>query len=62
MGQVGSELLAIALADTDEDRPEREPFRWRSAKLGKPRIDLEDKEAVWAILDGRDRADRGRRE
>jgi hypothetical protein len=51
MGRVASELLATALAE-DEHEP-RAPFRWRSADLGTPFVDLEDKEAVQAILDGR---------
>ena len=50
MGRLASELLAPALA---EKREPRTPFRWRSADLGTPFVDLEDKEAVQAILDGR---------
>jgi hypothetical protein len=50
MGRVASELLATALAAESEPRA---PFRWRSADLGTPFVDLEDKEAVQAILDGR---------
>jgi plasmid stability protein len=48
MGQVASELLAQSLAE-EEGRPRR--FRWRSAKLGEPLVDLEDKEALHALLD-----------
>jgi hypothetical protein len=51
IGQVASELLARALAES-EPRPAR-PFDWISADLGKPRVDLEDKEAVHAALDER---------
>jgi hypothetical protein len=50
MGRVASELLATALV---EEREPPAPFRWRSADLGTPFVDLEDKEAVQAILDGR---------
>lgn len=48
MGQVASELLAQSLAE--EEAPPRR-FRWRSAKLGEPLVDLEDKEALHALLD-----------
>lgn len=49
MGQVASELLAQALAEDEPPRPTG--FRWRTGKLGRPLVDLEDKEAVRAILD-----------
>jgi hypothetical protein len=49
MGQVASELLAVGLR---EDAPrESSPLRWPSRRMGKPRIDLEDKDAVWKALD-----------
>jgi len=51
MGQVASEVLAGALAE-----PETlvaPTFQWTAADLGEPRVDLEDKEAVRAILDER---------
>lgn len=48
MGQVASELLAPALS---EDADGSSPFEWRTADLGRPRVDLEDKEALRAILD-----------
>jgi hypothetical protein len=51
MGQVASEVLARALAE--HERPPAQPFEWISADLGTPRVDLDDKEAVRAILDGR---------
>ena len=50
MGQVASEALARAFA---EDRAESPPFEWISHDLGRPKIDLEDKDALWAILDDR---------
>lgn len=49
MGQVASELLARAVSgDGDAPIP---PFTWIVADLGRPLVDLEDKEAVWRILD-----------
>ncbi|MGH2715352.1 MAG: hypothetical protein ACRDOP_18335 [Gaiellaceae bacterium] len=50
MGRLASELLAQALAEEPEPRA---PFRWRSADLGRPFVDLEDKAAVQAVLDRR---------
>jgi len=51
LGQLVSGLLAQALADpaTDEKLP---PLDWPSQDLG-PRIDLDDKEEVWRMLDER---------
>jgi len=51
MGQVASEELARAFAN---DRPKEVAFRWISHNMGEPLIDLEDKEALWAILDERE--------
>lgn len=50
MGQVASELLARELAETDRAAAP-EPFDWISRDLGRPRVDLEDAEAVRAALD-----------
>lgn len=49
LGRVASELLARALVADDPPTP---PFKWVSHDLGVPRVDLEDKEAVRAALDG----------
>ncbi len=49
MGRIASELLTGALA---QDAPVPASFAWHSADLGAPAVDLEDKEAVRAILDG----------
>ena len=51
LGQLASELLAKALADerAGEKPP---PLKWTSKRLGL-KVDLEDKEALWGILDGR---------
>lgn len=48
LGTVASELLAVSLAAAPEPRP----FHWRSQPMG-ALVDLEDKEAVQRILDGR---------
>ena len=48
MGQVASELLARALAEAPTEPPR---FEWISHDLGEPLIDLEDKNALWAIFD-----------
>jgi hypothetical protein len=50
MGQVASELLAQALAEQG-DASGAPPLNWISRDLGAPRVDLEDKEAVRALLD-----------
>jgi len=51
MGQVASEVLAGALRE--DGHPPAPAFAWRSGDLGRPLVDLEDREAVAAILDGR---------
>jgi plasmid stability protein len=49
MGQVASELLARAVAQSaDTPAPE---FHWTSAPLGPSLVDLDDKEAVRRVLD-----------
>jgi hypothetical protein len=50
MGQVASELLAVALAEPAEGGAGSQ-FTWASADLGAPRVDLQDKEAVRRALD-----------
>jgi hypothetical protein len=51
MGQVASEMLASSLAGKPDGEPAA-PFTWVSRDLGRPRVDLEDKEALRALLDG----------
>ncbi len=51
MGQVASEILARGLAEAPAEPPK---FEWISHDLGVPLIDLEDKDALWAILDERE--------
>lgn len=47
LGQLVSELLAQALAADPRPRVE---ISWATADL-RPRVDIEDKDAVWAVLD-----------
>ena len=47
LGRLASELLAQALAATPSPRVD---VRWVTADL-RPRVDFEDKDAVWAVLD-----------
>jgi hypothetical protein len=50
LGDVISEVVAPAL--TSDARTARSPrFRWRSARMGPARVDLEDKEAVRLALE-----------
>ena len=51
MGQVASERLALGLReDASSELP---PLSWPAKRMGKPRIDLEDKEALWRALEER---------
>lgn len=47
LGQLVSELLAKALAAAPGPRAD---IRWTTEDL-RPRVDLDDKDAVWAVLD-----------
>jgi len=49
LGTMVSELLAVALAH--EAPPVRREIHWPSAPMGML-IDIDDKEALWAVLDG----------
>jgi hypothetical protein len=51
MGQLASERLAEALGD--EAAPEPAPLAWPSRHMGRPKVDLADKEALWRTLDER---------
>jgi len=53
MGEVASELLAVALRETDRPAGEPPAFEWKTWKTGAPLVDLDDKEAVWRVLDER---------
>ena len=50
LGRTASSLLARALKEPD---PEVRPLDWISKPMGKPLVDLEDKEALWRVLDER---------
>jgi hypothetical protein len=51
LGQLISELLAKALESENADTASQ-PFTWVTKDL-RPRVDLEDKDALWSILDER---------
>jgi hypothetical protein len=51
LGQLISELVAQAMA-AEERATAAGPFRWVAKDLA-PRVDLEDKDAVWSALDER---------
>lgn len=57
MGQVASEQLALAMRVGAEAGPE--PLSWPSTRMGKPKVDLEDRDAVWRALEGEAAAQRG---
>lgn len=50
IGELASQLLARGLREEAETEPRR-PFSWVSRDLGRPAVDLEDKEALRALLD-----------
>ncbi len=52
LGALVSRLLAAALAQPG--RPAQRPFRWTVRRMG-ARLDLADKEALYAVLDRADR-------
>jgi hypothetical protein len=49
MGRVASEVLAAGLRDRSPASPE--PLLWPSRHMGRPRIDLDDREALGRMLD-----------
>ena len=57
MGRVASELLAIGLHD--ETTAKQPPLNWARKDLGL-KVDLEDKDAVWRILDAEEFGEQGR--
>jgi hypothetical protein len=56
MGQVASEVLAGGLHERNEERVP--PLAWPRRPMGRFKIDLEDKEALWRLLD-REELERG---
>ncbi len=51
LGQLISELLAKAI-ESEKDTTAPPPFAWVTKDL-QPRVDLEDKDALWSVLDER---------
>jgi hypothetical protein len=49
IGELASQLLARGLREKGEAQPH--PFSWVSGDLGRPAVDLEDKEALSSLLD-----------
>ena len=49
MGQVASERLAVGLGESAPQKLSR--LRWPTRRMGKPRVDLADKDALWKALD-----------
>jgi hypothetical protein len=49
MGQLASEQLAVALG---EKTTQPTPANWPTKRMGKPKIDFSDKEAVRKALEG----------
>ncbi len=58
MGQIASELLADGLGEVGAAEPR--PLNWATKSMGPFKIDLEDKQAVWNLLD-REELERGER-
>ena len=54
MGQVASELLASSLREQTGRPRNPDALTWIAKDLGRPLVDLEDKEAVRAVLDVRE--------
>lgn len=51
LGQLISELLAKAM-ESEKEPTEAKPFSWVTKDL-QPRVDIEDKDALWSALDER---------
>jgi len=51
MGQLASELLARSLRQEQAEQKPAPRLAWIARDLGRPNVDLEDKEAVRAILE-----------
>jgi len=52
MSQLASELLATSLRGQPSSSRDSASLKWIARDLGRPLVDLEDKEAVRAALDG----------
>jgi hypothetical protein len=51
MGRVASERLAAGLGE--QAPAEAPPLSWPSRHMGRPKVDLEDKDALWTALEER---------
>ena len=52
LGKLASELLAEGLSARKERKKKSPPeFKWISRDMGPALIDIEDKDALWAVLD-----------
>ncbi|MGA9313271.1 MAG: hypothetical protein WBV77_01450 [Solirubrobacteraceae bacterium] len=49
MGQLVSERLAVTLREDTSQATT--PLLWPSRPMGKPKVDLEDKDALWRVLE-----------
>jgi hypothetical protein len=49
MGQVASERLAVGLRQSAP--AEASQLRWPTKRMGKPRVGLQDKDALWKALE-----------
>ncbi len=56
LGQLVTELVAEALAGRRRtSKVKAAPLlRWHSADMGRAKVDIDDKDALWAVLDARD--------
>lgn len=53
LGDLISEIVGPALAGSSSSRARRPRFSWHTARMGPPKVDLEDKEAVRIALGDR---------
>jgi hypothetical protein len=53
MGRLASELLATSLREQEGPHQAQPDLKWIAKDLGRPLVDLEDKEAMRAVLDAR---------
>jgi hypothetical protein len=54
MGQIASERLAVALEE--DPSVELAPLDWPIQHMGRPKVDLQDKDALWRVLEGDSKA------
>lgn len=51
LGRLISDLLTRALSQEKHPAPRQKTLQWISRNMGEPLVDLEDKDAVQAVLD-----------